>query len=196
MPGSHRRFCSSFVSRRKYGRQMSLCSVMPRPAALTSARCSSSAITTLKRKSATPPPPNSSGTSMPRNPLAPAAVNSRTVDDSRTTPSARGAAPSPGRRTWRRQCGTARACRRTSRAARNGHYDAPRSRPGASRRPSDLYDSRRVGHTLVVRGIHRASLRRRIPQPRSGLAAAGAEDRRVGRRPAAQADRARRAPRG
>ena len=57
MPGSQRAFCSSFVRCRKYGRQMSLCSVRPSPAALTSARCSSSAITTLKRKSRTPPPP-------------------------------------------------------------------------------------------------------------------------------------------
>ena len=29
MPGSQRAFCSSFVRCRKYGRQMSLCSVMP-----------------------------------------------------------------------------------------------------------------------------------------------------------------------
>ena len=47
MPGSQRAFCSSVVRVRKYGRQMSLWSVQPSPAAFTPARWISSAITTL-----------------------------------------------------------------------------------------------------------------------------------------------------
>ena len=47
MPGIHRAICSSLQSVRKYGRQMSLWSVHPSPAALTPARWISSAITTL-----------------------------------------------------------------------------------------------------------------------------------------------------
>src|SRR5438045_2609305 len=53
---------------------MSLCRPMPRPKPATPARAASSLITTLKRKSSTPPPPYSSGTAMPRKPLAPAAT--------------------------------------------------------------------------------------------------------------------------
>ena len=47
MPGSQRSFCSSVHSERKYGRQMSLCSVQPSPAALTPPRWTSSAMTRL-----------------------------------------------------------------------------------------------------------------------------------------------------
>ena len=47
MPGSQRSFCSSVQSDRKYGRQMSLCSVQPSPAALIPPRWTSSAMTRL-----------------------------------------------------------------------------------------------------------------------------------------------------
>jgi hypothetical protein len=47
MPGSQRAFCSSVHSDRKYGRQMSLCSVSPSPAAPTPARWTSSPSTRL-----------------------------------------------------------------------------------------------------------------------------------------------------
>ncbi len=47
MPGSQRARWSSSASDRKYGRQMSLCSVQPSPAALIPARWISSAITRL-----------------------------------------------------------------------------------------------------------------------------------------------------
>jgi len=47
IPGSHRCFCSSVQRVRKYGRQMSLWSVQPRPAAFTPACWVSSAMTTL-----------------------------------------------------------------------------------------------------------------------------------------------------
>ena len=77
MPGSHRAFCSSVVSVRKYGRQMSLCSVSPSPARVDpgpldllarSRRCSGSPPRRRRR--------SASGTAMPRKPWAPAFANS------------------------------------------------------------------------------------------------------------------------
>ena len=61
---------------RKYGRQMSLCSVMPRPKLPTPARWLSSPITRFSRKSSAPAPPWGSGTAIPRKP--PAAGRART----------------------------------------------------------------------------------------------------------------------
>ena len=75
MPGSQRARCSSVQYRMKYGRQMSLCRVMPSMAPPVPARSTSSTITVLNRKSVTPPPPSSSGTSKARNPCRPASAN-------------------------------------------------------------------------------------------------------------------------
>ena len=74
MPGSQRSRCSSVQYFKKYGRQMSLCRVSPRPAPPVPAAWTSSRTTRLLRKSLTPPPPYSSGTSKPRKPCPPAEV--------------------------------------------------------------------------------------------------------------------------
>ena len=169
--------------------QMSLCSVMPSPAALTSARWISSAITTLKRKSLTPPPPYSSGTSMPRNPLAPAAVNS-----SRSTMPAC---------SHRSRFGT------TSRSRNVANADAEllvgfveqaalhRSLTTALHARRAIAPSGAIRTMRIVRippSVANAN-QRQLPSG-GAVAVPGPEDRRAGRPPPAQADRPRRAKEG
>ena len=75
MPGIHRAFCSSVQYARKYGTQMSLWRLIPRPAPPTPAIWISSSMTWLYRKSSVPPPPYSSGRFIPTKPCRPASTN-------------------------------------------------------------------------------------------------------------------------
>ena len=177
MPGSQRRFCSSFV-RCEEVRQADV--VVQRDAEAGGVDVGALQLLgdhDVEAEVGDPPAAVLLGHVHAEEPVGPGRREQRRGRRCPPPPSARGAGPSPARRTWRTRRGTARGCRRTGRAPHDGtlrRVRIVRCEPAAS----GLYA---FGQS-ATRGP-----RNHVPASRRsrnhGRPAAGAQDGRAGRPP-------------